>query len=70
MWAIIENNVVIGCIPPDIDINKTEVQNELNGRFLVKMTLENSPAGINWTYKNDKFSPPDENFFNGGKGEN
>jgi hypothetical protein len=53
MWAIIENNTVIGCIPPDApqehfeEISKTHL--------LILMTEENSPAWSGAKYQNGKF---------------
>ena len=61
MYALLDtdNTTVIACIPPDI--SDDDAIKEANGRILIKMTLENSPAGINWTYKNGKFYPPKGN---------
>lgn len=61
MWAILDydNTTVIGCMPPDVDITLDEVQKEIDGRTLILMTLDNSPAHINGKYIDGKFYPPE-----------
>lgn len=58
MWALLDtdNKKVLGAFPPDAPYEK--VLKEAAGRTLIKMTLENSPAYINGTYKDGKFYPP------------
>ena len=63
-----DNKTVIGYFTPDVPYDA--MIKEANGNTLIKMTVENSPAGINWTYENGKFTPPNENWANGGKGGN
>ena len=60
MYALLDtdNTTVIHCFMPDITYDK--IIEQANGRTLIKMTVENSPAGINWTYKDGKFYPPKE----------
>ena len=60
MWAVLDydNEKVITMIPPDATAD--EVNEWLDGRTTVLMTLENSPAWINGTYKDGKFYPPKE----------
>jgi hypothetical protein len=60
MWALLDtdNKTVLGCYTPDIPYEK--VLEDANGRTLIEMTLENSPAYINGTYENEKFYPPVE----------
>ncbi len=55
MWAVLDydNKTVIGIVPPDKTIQ--DFEEEINGRTVVKMTLENSPAYLFGTYKNGKF---------------
>ena len=55
MWAMldIDNETVIAAFPPDASEEK--MLKEANGRTLVKMTLENSPAWIGAKYVNGKF---------------
>ena len=61
MYALldIDNTTVIACLPPDLSDDK--VLAEANGRTLIKMTRENSPAYIKGTYVNGKFYPPKGN---------
>jgi hypothetical protein len=58
MWAILENNKVIGCIPPDAPIEHVEEINKTH--LLVLMTAENSPAWEGAEYKNGKFIEGDK----------
>jgi hypothetical protein len=58
MWAILENEIVIGCIPPDAPIE--DVQEISKTHLLVLMTEENSPAWAGAKYKNGKFIKGDE----------
>jgi hypothetical protein len=62
MWALLDydNKTVIGCFTPDIDITLDEVQKEINGRTIIEMTIENSPARIGDIYIDGKFYPPKE----------
>lgn len=53
-----DNTTVIACFPPNVPYDK--MIEEANGRILIKMTLENSPAGIGWTYIDGKFHSPKE----------
>ena len=50
------SNIVIAGFPPSV--SKKDMLKEANGRTLIKMTLENSPAYIGGTYENGKFIPP------------
>jgi hypothetical protein len=55
MWAVLDydNKTVIGLYAPDVS---EEIRNkDAKGRTQILMTLENSPAYINGTYKNGKF---------------
>lgn len=52
-----DSNVVIAGFPPDV--SEENMLKEANGRTLIKMTLENSPAYIGGTYENGKFIPPE-----------
>jgi hypothetical protein len=60
MWAMLDydNETVIACMTPDIDITLKKVQQEINGRILIPMTIENSPAYVSGKYKDGKFYPP------------
>jgi hypothetical protein len=55
MWAILDrdNKTVIGVFTPDIP-EETRLK-EADGRILIEMTLENSPASIGDQYINKKF---------------
>ena len=55
-----DNKTVIACFTPDIDINKEEIKKEIDGRTLIEMTLDNSPAYLNGIYEDGKFYPPKE----------
>ena len=61
MYAVLDydNEKVITMIPPDAKAD--EVNEWLDGRTTILMTLENSPAGIGWIYKDGKFYPPKGN---------
>lgn len=53
MWAVIENGFVLGYI---VGVSLEEAMTEaVNGRTLVEMTIDNSPAGIGWRYDGQKF---------------
>jgi hypothetical protein len=60
MWAMLDkdNETVIACFPPDVPVN--EMLKEADGRDLILMTLENSPAYVKGKYKDGKFYPPKE----------
>jgi hypothetical protein len=55
MWAVLDydNKTVIGVLPPDMP-EQTRLD-EANGRILIPMTLENSPAYVGGIYVNGKF---------------
>jgi len=55
MWAILDrdNETVIGVFPPDV--SEENRLKEADGRILIAMNLENSPAWIGAKYKNEKF---------------
>ena len=53
-----DGETVIACFPPDISQNKMLL--EANGRTLIPMTFENSPAYIPGKYKNGKFYKNEE----------
>ena len=61
MFALLgnDNKTVIGYFTPDIPYET--VVKQAGDSIVIKMTLENSPAGINWTYENGKFYPPKGN---------
>ena len=61
MWAVLDydNEKVITMIPPDAKAD--EVNEWLDGRTTILMTVENSPAYFNGTYKDGKFYPPKGN---------
>lgn len=58
MYAVLDfdNKTVVDVIPPDRTLQ--QIIEWANGRTLVKMTTENSPAVIMGTYENGKFYPP------------
>ena len=60
MWALLDydKKTVIACVPPDAP--QDLITEEINGRIVIPMTLENSPAYIGGTYENDKFHPKKE----------
>ena len=43
MYAMLDydKKTVIACIPPTVDLTLTEIKEEVNGRILIKVTLEN-----------------------------
>lgn len=57
MWALVnKDNYVIDCI---IGVSFEEAKNhEVNDRFLVEMTEENSPAYLGSYYDGEKFYKP------------
>ena len=57
MWAMLDydNETVIACFTPDINIESEEVKKEIDGRTLIKMTVENSPAYLKGIYRDGKF---------------
>jgi hypothetical protein len=55
MWAVLDydNKTVVGVLPPDMpESNRLQ---EANGRMLIPMTIENSPAYAGGVYINGKF---------------
>jgi hypothetical protein len=60
MWALVnKDNFVIDCL---VGISFEEAKTyEINGRFLVEMTLENSPANIGGLYNGEIFILPENN---------
>jgi hypothetical protein len=60
MWALVNKyNIVIDCL---VGITFEEAKTyETNGRFLVEMTLENSPANLGSHYDGKNFSMTDDN---------
>jgi hypothetical protein len=60
MWAILaSDNITVedGVMP---DKTYEEALSIANGRTMIKMTLENSPAYLKGKYLNGKFLPPEE----------
>jgi hypothetical protein len=57
-----DNETVIAVFPPTIDFNKMIM--EADGRTLIEMNVENSPAYLNGKYINGKFYPPLEEMEN------
>jgi hypothetical protein len=53
-----DNQTVLAVYPPTVDINKIIM--EANGRTIIKMTVENSPAYLKGKYIEGKFYPPVE----------
>jgi hypothetical protein len=55
MWAVLDtdNKTVIACAPPTLTYE--EAVKEANGRILIEMTVENSPAWVGAIYENEKF---------------
>ncbi len=53
MWAVLENEIVIDCI---VGVSYDEAIKLSNGKQLVEMTIENSPAsiGLYWDGKHFK----------------
>jgi hypothetical protein len=59
MWALLDNDgKVLTAYPPDF--NQEQMFKEADGRRLIEMTVENSPAYLNGIYKDGKFYPPKE----------
>ena len=60
MWALLKDDkeTVLACFPPDTPYDK--MLEEANGRIIIEMTINNSPAYINGKYINGKFYPPEE----------
>jgi hypothetical protein len=60
MWALIdkETKIVIGALMPDAPLE--EIEKAKTKWDLVAMTLENSPATIDYKYIDGKFYPPKE----------
>jgi hypothetical protein len=58
MYAVLDfdDKTVVDVIPPDRTIE--EITQWANGRKLIEMTTENSPAVITGTYEDGKFCPP------------
>lgn len=58
MWAVLgdDNKTVIGCITPDYTVE--DALKMANGKKIIQMTLDNTPAYVNGTYENGKFYPP------------
>ena len=61
MWAVLDydGETVITCIPPDAKAE--EVNKWLNGRTIILMTVDNTPATVGGKYKDGKFYPPERN---------
>jgi len=61
MWAILDydNKTVVDLVTPDKTLDEAKIK--ANGRILIEMTVENSPAYIQGTYVNGKFYPPKGN---------
>lgn len=57
MWALLDrdNETVVACYPPTLEHNKMLAM--ADGRQLVLMTAENSPAYIGGKYLDGKFYP-------------
>jgi hypothetical protein len=55
MWSILDtdNETVVAVMLPDSTIE--QVIKESNGRKYIRMTIENSPAGIGWKWDGQKF---------------
>ena len=55
MWALLDydGKTVVAAIPPSVRLE--DVADEIDGRIVVEMTTENSPAGIGWTWDGTKF---------------
>jgi hypothetical protein len=60
MWAIVnkKTNMVVACAPTELEKKERTFQEKEN--YLIKMTLDNSPAWIKGHYKDGKFYPPIE----------
>ncbi len=50
MWAVLENQIVVDCI---VGVSYEEALQQSNGKQLIEMTIENSPAhlGARWDGK-------------------
>ena len=61
MWAILDydNKTVVDLVTPDKTLDEAKIK--ANGRILIEMTVENSPAYLLGTYENKKFYPKKEN---------
>jgi hypothetical protein len=61
MWALVnKDGFVIDCL---VGISFEEAKKrEVDGKFLVEMTLENSPATLGGYYDGVSFSVPDSNY--------
>lgn len=57
MWAVIDNEIVIGCI---VGVSYEEALQQANGKQLVEMTIENSPAQIGSRWNGINFILPVE----------
>ena len=55
MWAVLgdDNKTVIACAPPTLSYDEALI--EANGKILIEMTKENSPAWLGAIYENGKF---------------
>ena len=60
MWALLDrdNETVLCCYPPTLPYDKIIAM--ADGRELILMTVENSPAYVGGKYLNGKFYPKDE----------
>ncbi len=58
MWAVLaeDNKTVIACITPDHTVE--DALKMVDGKKIIHMTLENSPAYVNGEYIDGKFYPP------------
>lgn len=58
MWAVLDNDneTVYGVIPPTF--LEEEAIKMANGKIIIKMTIDNSPAWIGGKYINGKFYEP------------
>ena len=52
-----DGETVLAVFPPSINVNKMIM--EADGRILIEMTPENSPAYLKGKYKDGKFYPPE-----------
>ena len=61
MWAILDydNKTVVDLVTPDKTLDEAKIK--ANGRILIEMTVQNSPAYLLGTYENKKFYPKKEN---------
>lgn len=60
LYAVLDydRKTVVGVIPPDANLE--QLVDEINGRLLIEMTLDNTPAGIGWIYDGHKFISPED----------